>query len=264
MTAVPIKFDRHYRCRIQMALNEHTKSFLKIDGDFGPKSVAVLRQYQQQCKLPVTGVYDDATQKLLGPFIATKYLMEQDFIDAAKALSCEIAAVKTVVQVEAGGDGFLPSGDCDILFERHHFRRYLIKAYPLASVNVMQQQFPGIISGSPGGYQGGQKEWERFTLALSLDKEAAMLSTSWGMFQIMGFNHKTAGYETVQAFVEAMQKSEKNHLKAFVSFIKADPRLARAIIRKDWASFAEAYNGPSYAKNKYDVKMAQAYKALVG
>lgn len=30
--------------------------------------------------------------------------------------------------------------------------------------------------------------------------------------------------------------------------------------RKDWAGFARGYNGPGYAKNRYDIKLANAYK----
>ncbi|NBT89135.1 MAG: DUF3380 domain-containing protein, partial [Flavobacteriaceae bacterium] len=28
---------------------------------------------------------------------------------------------------------------------------------------------------------------------------------------------------------------------------------------KDWAGFAKGYNGPAYAKNAYDTKLAGAY-----
>jgi hypothetical protein len=35
--------------------------------------------------------------------------------------------------------------------------------------------------------------------------------------------------------------------------------LADAIRTKNWPSFARQYNGPAYAKNKYDEKLAEAY-----
>jgi hypothetical protein len=31
-------------------------------------------------------------------------------------------------------------------------------------------------------------------------------------------------------------------------------------MNKDWAKFARGYNGPGYAQNAYDVKLAQAYE----
>ena len=46
-------------------------------------------------------------------------------------------------------------------------------------------------------------------------------------------------------------------LKAFVEFIKSDSRLARAIVAKDWLSFARAYNGP--AQSGYNTKMRDHY-----
>src|SRR5262249_39155616 len=36
-------------------------------------------------------------------------------------------------------------------------------------------------------------------------------------------------------------------------------RPAAALNRHDWARFARSYNGPGYAQNQYDVKMAAAY-----
>ena len=76
----------------------------------------------------------------------------------------------------------------------------------------------------------------------------------------MGFHWKLLGYASVQEFVNAMYHSEGAQLDAFVRFIKADAGLHRALRSKDWADFARRYNGPAYAKNQYDVKLAEAYK----
>lgn len=76
----------------------------------------------------------------------------------------------------------------------------------------------------------------------------------------MGNNYAAAGYSTVEEFVRDLSVSEKNHLKAFVGFIKSDSRLARAIVAKDWLSFARAYNGP--AQSGYDTKMRDNYNDL--
>jgi hypothetical protein len=47
------------------------------------------------------------------------------------------------------------------------------------------------------------------------------------------------------------------------SFIK-NSGLADELQKKNWAGFARGYNGPSYSKNAYDVKLAQAYSKLSG
>ncbi len=33
-----------------------------------------------------------------------------------------------------------------------------------------------------------------------------------------------------------------------------------ALKNKDWGTFARLYNGPAYAQNKYDIKLAEAYQ----
>ena len=94
-----------------------------------------------------------------------------------------------------------------------------------------------------------------------LDPVAAWGAASWGMFQVMGFNHN--GYATVESLVAAMFESEGNQLNAFVTFCR-DNGLVKYLQSKDWASFAYNYNGPGYAANAYDTKMAAAYAAAGG
>ena len=74
----------------------------------------------------------------------------------------------------------------------------------------------------------------------------------------MGFNHKAAGYGDVETFVRDMHLSEGKQLMAMFNFIKTNG-LDRALIRKDWATFARGYNGESYRENAYDEKLADAY-----
>ena len=53
-------------------------------------------------------------------------------------------------------------------------------------------------------------------------------------------------------------ESEVNQLRHMASFIRS-AGLLDEIQRKDWAGFAKGYNGPQYAVNKYDTKLADAY-----
>jgi hypothetical protein len=45
---------------------------------------------------------------------------------------------------------------------------------------------------------------------------------------------------------------------AFCGFIKSN-KLDTHLRKHDWARFARGYNGPGYAENKYDEKLARAY-----
>lgn len=180
-------------------------------------------------------------------------LTEQDFAAAADKLGCSVAVIKAVCQVEAPRGGFLPSGEPTILFERHQFSKRTGRKFDISH--------PHISNPKPGGYKGGQAEHDRLAEAASLDRDAALESASWGKFQIMGFNYAPAGFDSLQAFINAMYQSEGRQLYAFVSFIQHEG-LASFLREQRWADFARRYNGPNYAINSYDTKMAAAHKRL--
>lgn len=180
-------------------------------------------------------------------------LTEQDFQKAAGELDCSVAVIKAVCEVEAPRGGFLPSGEPTILFERHQFSKRTSRKFDISHPHISNRQ--------PGGYKGGQAEHGRLAEAVALDRDAALESASWGKFQIMGFNYAPAGFGSLQAFINAMFQSEGRQLDAFVSFIQHEG-MAIFLREHRWADFARAYNGPNYAINKYDVKMAAAHKRL--
>ncbi|OOV89142.1 hypothetical protein MF4836_34345 [Pseudomonas sp. MF4836] len=43
----------------------------------------------------------------------------------------------------------------------------------------------------------GRPQYERLITAYRLDEEAALQACSWGKFQIMGFNYRAAGFDSV-------------------------------------------------------------------
>ena len=179
-----------------------------------------------------------------------KTLQECDFVTAANLLGCEIAAVKAVAEVESSGGGFQADGKPKILFERHYFHRLTNGRYSAKNWDISNPK--------AGGYGLSSAQHERLERAAKLDREAALQSASWGKFQIMGSHWKSLGYSSLQEFINAMYASETEHLMAFVKFVKVNG-LADELKRKDWAGFARGYNGPAYAKNKYDQKMKAAY-----
>jgi O-glycosyl hydrolase len=178
-------------------------------------------------------------------------LTEQDFKNAAKELNCEIAAIKAVAEVESKSDGFLPTDEPVILFERHIFSKL--------TKGLFDKSHPNISNPTPGGYGTVSQQHKRLQAAVALDRNAALMSASWGKFQIMGFNFTLAGYNSLQQFVTAMYTSEAEHLKAFVEYIK-NTFLDDELRDKRWKDFARKYNGPAYYKNKYDTKLEAAYK----
>lgn len=107
-------------------------------------------------------------------------------------------------------------------------------------------------------YVGGIAEYDRLEKASRINKDAALCSASWGMFQIMGFNHKICGFGTVRDYVEAIKQSANNHLVSFIEYLK-NTELAKPLKELDWETFAKRYNGSGYKQNQYDRKLKAAY-----
>ncbi|MNL37663.1 hypothetical protein D3C87_1598210 [compost metagenome] len=160
--------------------------------------------------------------------------------------------------MESAGSGFLPDGRLCVLFERHVFYARL----PDHGIDPAPHfaRFPGIVNRKRGGYAGGAAEYSRLATAIQISRPAALEAASWGAFQIMGYHWQRLAYESADDFVNAQQQSEGAQLAAFVSFIETDPPLHKALIGRKWAAFARGYNGPAYADNLYDVKLARAYE----
>jgi hypothetical protein len=228
-----------------------------VDGRFGPQTDSALRQFQKRSGLVADGIYGPKTADALLGKSTSKILGHNDIEEAANALDVDTAAILAVNEVESRGQGFLEDGRPVILVERHWMVRRL--RYNKAWRQEWSEKYPNVVNVRSGGYTGGPGEWERLGLAWSIHPTSALESASWGLFQIMGFHWELLGYESIQAFVDEMRKSEGDHLKAFVRFIKADPALLDALQGHLWGSFANIYNGPAYAKNSYDVRLQAAY-----
>ncbi len=187
---------------------------------------------------------------------ASRALTDSDYQEAARDLDVEPAVLRAVTAIEARGRGFIDGGDLPIiLFEGHHFHRLTGGRY--------DKEFSGISypKWDRSKYKGGRGEYDRLRQAIKVHDskpEPALMATSWGMYQIMGFNHAKVGYGSVVDFVNAMAESEAAQLRAFVAFIRA-AGLADELRKRDWAAFAKAYNGPVYRANKYDAKLAAAF-----
>lgn len=172
----------------------------------------------------------------------------------------EPAVIMAIQTVESGGNGFFSDGRPKILFEGHIFWKELKKAGK--DPNALRSGNENIIypKWDSSQYAGGTKEYDRLARAEKIHKEAAYKATSWGEFQIMGFNHSTVGYSDVFSFVEAMKVPNGASLKAVMEFVKNNNLLRHVQgSSKDWAAFAKGYNGPGYAKNQYDKKLASAF-----
>ncbi|MFC6297211.1 DUF3380 domain-containing protein [Pseudomonas sp. CCM 7893] len=192
-------------------------------------------------------------------------LTDKDFQSAATQLGNGISVniIKAFATVESGGrSGFGPAKLPVIAFEGHLFRKYTKHKYdqthPLLSYPYLKKAGPQWQANN----KDQTKAWETMATAFGLDQEAALMSASWGMFQIMGFNFSTCGYKTVFEFTAAMKINAGNQLKAFVGFCSKSSALIKAMKNKDYAAMALNYNGKDYGD--YDSRIKKAYEALEG
>jgi len=243
---------------------------IKISDSFSLQVDAAVKDFQRKNALVVDGIVGMKTWQVLleknnTPISQTdKFLKESDLISFANQYGLELATVKAVNEIESGGKGFLINNKPKILFEGHIFWNELKKRginpssyYNANNKDVLYPKWTKIY------YQGGVKEYDRLNEAIALGrdprfKDAALSSASWGCFQIMGFHAKNLGYADVNDFVSKMEINEGEHLKAFGRFLEKNG-LIDHLRNRNWAAFANAYNGESYKLNKYDEKLAKAY-----
>lgn len=187
-------------------------------------------------------------------------ISEDDFKKAASLLDCEAAALKAVQMVETGGrGGFFDNNKPAILFEGHIFWKQL-KVRGIDPLTVVKGNEDIVYEKwTRAHYKGGVKEYDRLERARKINRDAADASASWGMFQIMGFNHAACGEASVASFVDSMCQSECRQLLLSMRFIRGNKSMLAALQKKDWPTFARLYNGPAYAQNRYDDKLSKAY-----
>lgn len=177
---------------------------------------------------------------------------------AAGELGCEPAAVQAVADVESSGSGMVAPGKAVVRFEGATFHNLtdgkFDRSHPTLSMSSWQENSKYV--------KGGLEEWGRIEAAAKLDHNAAFESASYGMFQIMGFNYKTAGYDSVDKFVAAMNSGEEGQFRAFIRFVIGS-HLKKALQDKDWRAFARHYNGPGQVDH-YAAALEQDYRRDAG
>lgn len=216
----------------------------------------ILSEYIEIDSIPKPSVLLINEVDSIGSDTAERYLhlTESDFRLVAEELNVEVAAIKAVVEIEAGKamKGFWAPGIPVINFDRSMYLKYSGKA--ASKTGAQGEEVPDGLSGY------AKKEWTELINARKKNAQGANLGTFWGMFQIGGFNYKLCGCQSVDEFVKRMAFSELEQLQLFALFI-SNTGMVESLRKKDWASFAKKYNGPSYAKRGYHTKMAKAYAA---
>lgn len=186
-------------------------------------------------------------------FVGTgKKLTDEDLPRVGHAIGVGEDEIHAVLEVECRGSGFDKMKRPAMLFEPHVFYRELKDPKERARAVKQGLAYPKWRRNYP------KDSYPRLDRALQINVEAALRSASWGLGQIMGFNHKLAGYRSAQEMVEAFKQGEGYQLEAMITFIKT-AGLDDELRAHDWRGFARGYNGSGYAKHGYHTRLAKAF-----
>jgi hypothetical protein len=239
---------------------------LTADGKFGKLTKQAVERFQADNGLEVDGIVGPASWTriiYLGrKRISNSIIQEQDYENAANALGVEVEVVKAIKDVESSGSGYVFSNHPKILFEGHVFWKQLKNIH----IEPSNHKDSDILysTWTKDHYKGDVAEYVRLQKARQININAANASASWGLFQIMGNNYKLCGCDSISDFVKRMCMSESEQLMLFVEYIKK--RKLHQYLKPDhtgnipWAEFARRYNGAGYEKNKYHIKLKEAYE----
>jgi hypothetical protein len=163
--------------------------------------------------------------------------------------------MQAILNVESGGRAFAANGHMVIRFEAHIFWDLWGKAHPQEFGEYFQfdregKRWEGHLfhSGSEWvSFHGNQdREWLAFGAAAFLNREAALKSIAMGAGQVMGFNHETVGYATVEEMYRSYEASATNQIVGMALFI-VEKNLVEALRQDDYLSFSTTYNGSGQA-----------------
>lgn len=173
--------------------------------------------------------------------------------------------IHAIMDVEARSTGFDDQGRPRILFEPHIFYRYLTGAQRDRAV----REGLAYKSWKPGTYGTESAQYGKLDKAAAINRPAALYACSWGRSQIMGFNHASAGFETIEEMVAAFCDDEDNHIEAMIRFVQSAgiaenlrriDALKRPTTPDDWRPVALRYNGEGYEANKYHIKLCERFE----
>jgi hypothetical protein len=159
--------------------------------------------------------------------------------------------VHAILDVESAGKGFDSQGRVTILFEPHIFYKLLGNTSKRKAAVAAKLACP-----KARGLGYAVPSYQRLLAAIEIDETIALQSASWGLGQLMGFNHRMAGYPTVQAMIADFADSEAAQLNGMIRFIVAS-HLDDELRRHDWLGFARGYNGAG--QMGYDIKIRDRF-----
>ncbi len=183
-------------------------------------------------------------------------------VGVAKRNGVDPAGLLAVVEVESDGKSLeIDHKTPQLLFERHIFYRELKKRQPgklqaAIDAGLAHQDWRRSTQYKDQGTS--TKRLELMAKARRIDEECANRSASWGVGQTMGFLAEELNFSNANTMLKYMiDGGIPAQVECMLREIK-NKKLISSLNNHDWAHFARIYNGPGYAANQYDTRMAAA------
>lgn len=191
--------------------------------------------------------------------------MDEDLMlaarDSAARLGVEKEVLAAVALVESAGRALaMVKGKPEpvIRFEGHYFDRRL-GGSERALARTLGLAAP--VAGAVKNPAGQEARWAMLEQAAAINRQAALESASYGVGQVMGAHWQWLGYPSVEALVDDARSGLSGQMRLMERFIDKSG-LSSALRQGNWAAFARGYNGPAFAKNGYDRKLAAAVERM--
>lgn len=182
---------------------------------------------------------------------------------AATKAGIEPAALLALVEVETSGNPFEQDGRTpSLLYERHVAWKMAAKVSKALQTAFARAGLAIPTWSKKTQYRDQGTSAKRLALiakARTIDAEVANQSASWGLGQTMGFLYAELGFGSACAMVEHLTGNVAGQIECMIHELN-NKRLVGPLNAHAWAKVARIYNGPRYADNRYDVRLADAYK----
>jgi len=150
------------------------------------------------------------------------------------------------MDVEAAGSGFDSKNRLTLLPEPHIFYRLLENSGNKSLLKKAVSQGIAYKKWRTKPYpRSNDAKYELLKRMMLINEEIALQSCSWGLFQIMGFNFKKAGFTSAAEMVAVFLTDEEEHLKAVINFLKAS-KLDDDLRAHRWNILEDIYNGGGF------------------
>lgn len=239
------------------------RTWLNDDNDsdiFDDKLAKKVREWQREHRLFPDGIVGERTWGALVVRITPSIRIgDDDILLGAFHLNIDFDVMKALIEVESAGGGLDEYRRPVILYEPHVFWRNLVKEgkkpeqYAKGNEDILYKYW------SKSKYVKGQDaNYKRLERAAKIDEECAYRAVSMGLFQILGENYASCGFESAVDMFRDASDDEYQQLRQFCQFVENHKRMHAALKRRDFTTFARLYNGPAFEKNNYDKKLKKA------